>query len=235
MTEPTDKLLVRMRNLLDKAYDPAATEHEKESYEAKANELMARYGIEQAMLPSDSPRREQIVVRTFEISGQYAIDRRILMYTIGHAFGCKSMIWGSQKFGYFLKLTGFESDIERTEFLYGILGLQALSGMRKAEMPWYENSIVGFRKSWLRGFTNAVYARLRVAEEAVVAETSGAELVLRDRRTEVEEFYAEENGKLRTARAPKRRMSGYSDGHRAGNNAALDQTAVGGQRTSITA
>ena len=52
----TDVLLTRIRKLLAKAEDPAATAAESETYTAKAAELIATYGVDRALLAEELPR-----------------------------------------------------------------------------------------------------------------------------------------------------------------------------------
>ncbi|MGZ5400302.1 MAG: DUF2786 domain-containing protein, partial [Nocardioides sp.] len=51
----TDTMLVRVRKLLTKAEDPAATTQEAQAYTAKASELMAAHGIDRALLAAREP------------------------------------------------------------------------------------------------------------------------------------------------------------------------------------
>ena len=51
----SDPLLARVRKLLAKAEDPACTPAEAEAFTAKATELIAKYGVDQALLSLADP------------------------------------------------------------------------------------------------------------------------------------------------------------------------------------
>ena len=50
-----DDKLARIRKLLAQAEDPAATAAEAEAFNAKAAELMARHGVDAALLAASDP------------------------------------------------------------------------------------------------------------------------------------------------------------------------------------
>lgn len=243
MTEPTsnEKMLNRVRGLLNKAFDPAATDEEKVSYENKANALIASHGIDMAKL-KDPAQKDELVSRDFWIDGEYALDRRVLFYSIGLSFRCSNQLFNRRPGNrYKLRLHGFQSDIERTEFLYDILQLQALSEMRKAEMPYYVRNRVSFNKNWLSGFISAVCLRLNAAEkEAIVRReaeegSTGTELVLADRKAQVQAYLTKQldGKKLRTINRPKRGYDGREEGREAGKRASLNETQLGDRRARI--
>lgn len=243
MTEPSSnqKKLATVRALLNKAFDPAATEEEKTSFQEKAHELIARYGIDAAKLAGPS-QEDELTVQEFWIEGEYALDRRVLFYRIGHVFRCKNLLGKKQEGNrYRLTLYGYRSDIERVEFLYSILQLQALTEMRKAEMPYYLSNKVSFNKSWLSGFTAEVTSRLREAERRAVAEetasgTPGMAMVLVSRKDRVEAYMKSQlDFKPRTIKAPTRGLDGYFEGRAAGERASLNETQLGERRVRITA
>ena len=57
-TQPPTDLLDRVRKLLAKAEDEGVTPHEAEALTAKAAELMARYGIDRALLGALHPETD---------------------------------------------------------------------------------------------------------------------------------------------------------------------------------
>jgi hypothetical protein len=65
-----------------------------------------------------------------------------------------------------------------------------------------------------------------VAQREQASPGSGAELVLADRKTQVEHAYAQAFPQLRTARARQLSGSGYSAGAEAGRRADLGQPRV---------
>jgi hypothetical protein len=73
-----DKMLDKVRKLLAKA-ERAGTEHEAEAFTAKAQELILRYAIDEAMLQRKGEKQsEQIVARTVYVEG-YAKAKLLLL------------------------------------------------------------------------------------------------------------------------------------------------------------
>lgn len=235
MTEVPESKLAMIRKLLDKAASPACTPEEAETYEKHAETLLARYGWERAMLPESERKAEQITTLAIEVTGPYAIDRRYLLTQIGWSFSCYNRFRKIEG-GFRVTLTGFESDLERVEILFTSLQLQAMSAMRKAEMPWYESSRTRFNKSWLLGFANRVRARLDELKTQVGEEFkgTGAELVLVDRSKQVETFFKDKNPKMKWHRPTGRASSGLEEGARAADSANLSQTSLGGHKRALS-
>lgn len=73
--EVPEKMLGRIRGLLAKAEDQAATVQEAEAYFVKAAELMARYGVDRAMLAADDPTSDLLGDRIVVIEGAYHVDQ----------------------------------------------------------------------------------------------------------------------------------------------------------------
>jgi hypothetical protein len=235
--EVPESKLAMIRKLLDTAASLAddGNEAAAKSYEERAETLLARYGWERAMLPESERKAEQITTLVIEVTGPYAIDRRYLLTQIGWSFGCYNRFRKIEG-GFRITLTGFESDLERVEILFTSLQLQAMSAMRKAEMPWYENSRTRFNKSWLLGFANRVRARLDELKAKVGEEFqgTGAELVLVDRSKQVEAFFKDENPKMKWSRPRGRASSGLEEGERAADAANLSQTSLGGHKRALS-
>ncbi|MBD2829838.1 DUF2786 domain-containing protein [Streptomyces globisporus] len=225
-----------------KAEDPAASREESESYFAKAAELMAKYGIEQAMLADANPGRDRPADRVIQVEGGYVVDRIDLLFSILRPLGLQGIrLRGANgKLGAEVHVFGYEADIQRAELLFTSLLLQAFNGMRHGRPMWGE-SVIAYRKTWLMGFSRAVEDRLEAAEarargEAVDgANGRSAELVLADRASVVlasyRAAYPKTQGRKRSVVG-----SGFSAGGRAGNAADLGGTRVGsGGRRGLTA
>ncbi|MEU5433843.1 DUF2786 domain-containing protein [Streptomyces sp. NPDC020719] len=233
MSNKQHPMLARIRALLTKA---EATEfaEEAEQLTAKASELMAKYGIEQTMLSAAKPKQERPTSRLIEITGTYAKDRQQLLSYIGTALGAQTVYTRvrSTTTGHpvlAVDLFGYESDLERIELLFNSLVLQAFNGMKRVR-PLYGESTTSYRKTWLAGFSVAIYNRLKSAEETAKAdyeETSGTSvaLVLADRKSLV---IAERDKKyLKLGKTPKRKLSGSGWG---AGNAAGKRADIGGPR-----
>lgn len=237
VTKVPNGKLAMIRKLLDTANSLAEDGNEAaaRSYEERAESLLARYGWERAMLPENERKAEQITTLAVRVTGAYAIDRRHLLTEIGWAFKCHNSFRRVEG-GYRVTLFGFESDLERTEILFTSLQLQAMSAMRKAEMPYYERSRTRFNKSWLLGYASRVRERLDAmnARAAQEYKGTGAELVVVDRSKQVAAAFKEKHPKLKWHRPTNRADTGREDGERAADAANLSQTSLGGHKRALS-
>lgn len=231
-----DGLLAKIRALLAKA---EATEFpsEAETLTAKATELMAKYGIEQAMLADAEPSRDKVTNKILQIDNPYGIDKALLLQYIARPLRCRAIRIGAIR-GQRVHLFGFAADIERLEILFTSLLVQSANALAATSTP-YGRQAVSFRKSFLAGFSAAVTNRLRAAEqraqeEAAPSADSGRSvaLVLADRSTAVDREVAEEYPDVRTSHRTVGR-NGYGEGAAAGNRADIGGTRVGGGRRSL--
>ena len=69
---PPTPLLDRVRKLLAKAEAVGVTPHEAEALTAKAAELMAKYGIDRALLAADEPETDRPANRILDIDNPWA-------------------------------------------------------------------------------------------------------------------------------------------------------------------
>lgn len=245
-----DRMLEKVKKLLTKAEDPATGPHEAEALNDKAAELIAKYGIEAAMLTKTDPTKvEKIVSMKFRVQEPYIADKLDLASEIAKAFRCKPIYLieyekdehggyvrtpaGRFKKSKILRIIGFESDIKRADFLFVHLLVQAQHGIIKsdADKPSWENT-KSWRVSWFQGFNNAVGTRLRAAEKRAVAEadltTTGTALVVADRSSEVAAAFTAEYPKTRQMTRAGSNGSGRGAGWNAGQKADIGAGRVAG-------
>jgi hypothetical protein len=239
----TEDILAKVRKILAKAEDPAATPHEAEVYTAKAAELIATYGIDRALLAESDPGSDVVGDRIVVLDAPYALDKAGLLSAVAHELRCRAV----QRVRYVdagkqisLHLFGYDSDLMRAELLYTSLLLQATSALAHTRVPRGE-SAAAFRRSWLAGFTSAVGRRLREAEaraEARAEQTGRSQpagtpavrsvaLVLADRSADVTSAMQEEYPRLRKGQSRSLSGSGGMAGWRAGQRADLGGSGVG--------
>ncbi|MFI5495306.1 DUF2786 domain-containing protein [Actinoplanes sp. NPDC051859] len=212
-------LLARVRKLLAKAEDPACTPPEAEAFTAKAAELIAKYGIDQALLAGADPALDPVGDRVLSVEPPYSRDKAALLGAVALALRCKAVHLerrGTAR----VHLFGHSADLERVELLFTSLLIQAAHGLAAAVVPRHDHP-AAFRRSWLVGFTEAIRARLTVTEQAAAAAAPGAGLVLVDRAEVVERRRDETYPKL--ARLGPRRLTGTGrgQGYAAGRTADL--------------
>lgn len=82
-----DGVLARVRKLLTKAEDPAATAQEPEAYTAKASELMAAYGIDRALLAAADPTFDVVGDQVITLDPPYAAENAQLVVEVARSLG----------------------------------------------------------------------------------------------------------------------------------------------------
>ncbi|MFC3503679.1 DUF2786 domain-containing protein [Micromonospora krabiensis] len=222
----SEAMLSKVRKLLAQAEDPACTPAESAAFMAKATELIARYGVDRALLAACDPATDPVGDRVVEVVAPYARDKAGLLAAVADPLRCRC-VRRPRDDGFTLHLFGFASDLERVDLLFTSLLVQAAHGLAGAAVPAGEHP-AAFRRSWLAGFAQVIGARLRAAE-AEAADGSGAPgvaLVLADRSDQVRRRLAEVYPRLRTA--PRRRLagSGFGPGAAAGHRADLGGRTV---------
>lgn len=245
------KLLERVRKLLTQAEDPGTTEAEREMFNRKAAELMARHGIDQALLAQSGEIRDEITSVTISIDDPYSNHKARLLDFIAFPLRCRTVGTYHGRAVTRVKVFGYRSDLERVEVLYTSLLLQMTSQLTRLRPDNTSRTLNpentrSYRVSWMKGFRAAVYQRLVNAEQQATqqhaAETgtssTGTELALADRAQQVTLAFYAEFGHLPKASTSRHNTSGsgYADGHRAGSQANLGGHSVTeGRRRQIDA
>ncbi len=231
--------LATIQALLAKAEDPATPEAEAELARTRAMEMMAKYGVEEAMLSDGQPSRDGITDRTIDLPNPWSMSRVRLMCFIAQSVGCKAIHMGVQGDVRRVHVVGYESDIQRAEILYASLFLQMIGGLNAQVVPYGVRSARAWRNSWTIGFIERVIERLEAIEKAARAAASGetsatgrsGELVLADRDAMVEAAYRREHPHARSSRGSYS-GGGYGHGAAAGNRADIGGTRRFGATTT---
>jgi hypothetical protein len=240
-----ESLLSKVRALLAKAEDPAATESEAEAFTAKATELMAKYGIEQALLADAQPDSGKPADRIITVTAPWAREKQSFVAGIVEALRGRAVMKTGPA-GYRVHMFGFESDLERAELLYTSLLLQMTNQLAHVQVPYYDEPRV-YRRSWILGFRVEVVQRLREAEKRATERAMGGggtagmgpgvsgrstDLVLADRAAIIERRVNDEYGKLKGRRTTFR-GTGFAAGQAAGSRANIGQVGLAGGRRAI--
>ncbi|MFA5885861.1 MAG: DUF2786 domain-containing protein [Acidimicrobiia bacterium] len=223
---PSD-VLATVRALLAKA-ESTPFDAEAEALTAKAQELMARHRIEQAMLDAGGRTdRHQPMSCQIRIDDPYADAKALLLATVAEANGCRT-VWS--KALRCATVFGFAGELAGVELLFTSLLVQSAAAVHRAG-PRYDrygrSRTTRFRRSFLIAFAVRVGERLRSAVDAMVddeREATGTELVPLFARRE-----AEVEAVARAAFPRTRRMSASvsdADGWHAGT-AFGDQADLG--------
>src|SRR6201991_5301775 len=223
-----------IRKLLAKA-ERAATAAEAETYTAM--ELMARHGVDTALLAVARPGSDRIGPQRIAMENPYSAGKARLLGWTASALGCRWVLHGARG-GKVAAVTvfGHASDRQRVELLYTSLQLQASTQLVRVRPPARGESVAAYRRSWLHGFAVEVHRRLSDAEEraagAARCDSSmggpSVALVLADRREQVDRAYAAAFPRLASARRSVLSGSGFAAGATAGERADLGVGGLGG-------
>ena len=172
-SEPPGTLLERVRKLLAKAEANGVSPAEAEALTEKAAELMARYGIDRALLAAARPDTDRPANRIIDMPNPWADVRAHLLAGLVTAMRCRCVLLPVRS-GKRMHVFGYESDLERAEILFTSLLVQMAHGLAATAVPATARSVRAWRRSWLLGYTSAVVARVRTAEEHAAGDADGA-------------------------------------------------------------
>jgi len=231
-TEASSRLLDRVRKLLAKAEDESVTPPEAQALTAKAAELMAKYGIDRALLAADRPETDRPGSRMLDIDNPWGRVKAHLLCGLGAALRCQAVLLTTRN-GTKVHVFGFHSDLERLDLLYTSVLIQMWHGLTGAQLPAWCRSPRAWRRSWLLGFATAVIGKVRAAEQTATSRAtdpgtsdgSRAALVLADRAQVIREQAARAYPLTRKARVTYS-GTGYRDGYAEGQRADIGTSRV---------
>ena len=241
--EASDRLLDRVRKLLAKAEAEGVTPQEAQALTAKAAELMAKYGIDRALLAARRPETDKPDSRLVDVYNPWGRVRAHLLCGLAAALRCQPILVTAEDGTLRVHIFGYSSDLERADVLYTSVLIQMWHGLVAAEIPAHVSNLRAWRRSWLLGFATAVTAKVQAAEQhaersaddgAADPHTS-ASLVLADRSLVIRRNVAQAYPHTRTARTTYTGR-GYGDGYAKGKRADIGTGRVSPQRDrSLTA
>jgi len=178
-TGPADeRLLGRIRALLAKAESTEFAE-EAEALSARAQQLMAKYSIDHALLAAESGRTEAPGGRRIAVDNPYEAPKATLLQTVAQANRCR-VIW-SRELG-LVTVIGFPADLDAVELLFTSLLVQANGAMLRAgarKDSYGRSRTRAFRQSFLVSYAIRIGERLAEAaghaEQEAVAEQAAAQ------------------------------------------------------------
>jgi hypothetical protein len=229
--------LRKIRKLLALAEDPSATPAESVAFTEKAMELMARHGIDDAMLAASTDRPGRVVNRRLVMPAPYARDKATLAASIAMALRCKAILLTRGK-DIVLQIFGFDADVRHADALFSSLLVQAAHELAITPVPPHEHA-AAFRRSWWVGFAAAVNARLEEANRAAESlagdrqqrsaeDSSGAPsvaLVLAHRADEIDQAVAEIYPRIQRGRQRRLSGGGRAEGYRSGQRVDMGLSA----------
>jgi hypothetical protein len=175
---PADqRMLGRIRALLAKAESTEFAE-EAEALSARAQELMAKYSIDHALLAAESGREQTPGGRRIAVDNPYEAPKTTLLQTVAQANRCR-VVW-SKDIG-LVTVIGFPADLDAVELLFTSLLVQANTAMVRAggkQDAYGRSRTRAFRTSFLVSYAIRIGERLSEAaghaEQEAVAEQRAA-------------------------------------------------------------
>ncbi|MET8897960.1 DUF2786 domain-containing protein [Streptomyces albogriseolus] len=167
--KPESRMLGRIRALLAKA-EATGFPEEAEALSAKAQELMARHSIDEALLAARAPATEGPDAVRIGVDPPYEQAKAVLLDAVASANHCRA-VW-NEPFD-FSTVVGFAPDLEAVELLFTSLLVQATTAMTKAEAAQRAGGrkrTKTFRQSFLAAYAHRVGARLAAAAEGPVSD-----------------------------------------------------------------
>jgi len=167
--EVDEKALAKVRGLLAKAESTEFPE-EAEALSAKAQELMSRYSLHQAVADHDRGRVPAASGRRLWMEAPYAGAKAMLVQSVATANRCRS-VW-SEKLG-FVTVIGAETELDIVELLTTSLLVQANRAMLAAGSQVTRRGTSrtrSFRQSFLVSYATRIGERLDTASAAGTAE-----------------------------------------------------------------
>ncbi|SCL25218.1 Protein of unknown function [Micromonospora nigra] len=166
------RMLDRVRALLAKA-ESTTFPAEAEALTGKAQELIARHSIDQALLSTDAEPGDRPGGVRLGTDPPYAGAKALLVQEVAAANRCEA-VW-SDDLG-FTTVLGWPADLEAVELLYTSLLVQATTAMLRGrgERRSGGRRTRGWDESFLNAFALRIGERLRSATESVDRETAAA-------------------------------------------------------------
>jgi hypothetical protein len=174
------RMLGKIRALLVKAESTEFAE-EAEALSSRAQQLMAKYSIDHALLAAEAGRKDEPASRRLPVDNPYEGPKVQLLQEVAQANRCRSVWYKSLGMS---AVIGFPADLDAVELLFTSLLVQANTAMVRAggKRDQYGHSRTrAFRQSFLMSYAVRIGERLTGAagdaERQVAAEAPGRNLL----------------------------------------------------------
>ena len=157
-----DPIAERIAALLDKA-ESTSYPAEADAFMAKAQELMARHAIDEAMLDAARGSQDEIGQVDLVIVAPYASAKSVLLGAVAASNRCRVVSATRPNGRVLCTMVGFDTDIRHARSLYLSLTHQAVRFMLDAPLPLGDTPR-RFRHSFLLAYAHRIGERLQEAE-----------------------------------------------------------------------
>ena len=218
-------VLTRIRALLRKA-ESTDFDHEAEALTAKAQELITRHAVDEALVEGERPAGST-VARRILLDDPYLDVKGLLVTEVAAASRCSAVL--ARRMGW-VTVFGHVTDVAACELLVTSLQAQALHGMARigSVVDAHGRSRTrSFRRAYLMGFAVRVGERLQAAAAQVISDvdegSGGALPVLASRAVAAEQAVAAAFPDLQQRTiSPGSSSAGYVAGQTAADLASLN-------------
>ncbi|MEU5898889.1 DUF2786 domain-containing protein [Streptomyces venezuelae] len=165
------RTLTRIRALLAKA-EATGYPEEAEALTAKAQELMARHSLDDALLAARTRAKDVPTACRIGVDAPYETAKAILLDAVAAANHCRA-VW-NEAYG-FSTVVGFDADLESVELLHTSLLVQGTAAMTRAEAGQRaagRKRTKTFRQAFLMAYAHRIGGRLAEAGEHAVREAA---------------------------------------------------------------
>lgn len=177
------RMLGRIRALLAKA-ESTEFPDEAEALSAKAQQLMAQYSIDEALLAVGARAEDAPAALRIGVDNPYESPKAMLLDAVAAANRCR-VVW-AKEFG-FCTVIGFDADLDAVELLYTSLLVQATAAMSRAGSRKHKDGAPrtkAFRQSFLISYAARIRERLTEATERTTAEAAAGRHLREDGTSE---------------------------------------------------
>lgn len=251
MIDRKAKITDKVGKLLRQAEDVAGTP-EEQVFLAKAFELMAKYGIDEASIALSRSNIEDLpseaVQWSIRLEGKYQPMQALLLNGIVRSLHGRVVQSGSGKY-VTVHAFGMQHHINRAQMLWEILQPQMMRTVARVRpsgpeirryRDWSSGEIfhrevpvntTAYRRAWIAGFVKAVSDRLREAEsKAVEGASSGVVALYRTDAQRAQEKLREAFPRTTNSRRTSYNQNGFAHGQRDGRNAQFAHSVGRGQK-----
>lgn len=223
-----------IRQILAKAESTPYPE-EAEMLSARAEKLMIRHGIEQAMLHKEAPGKVTREYRWYD--DRYSDAWATMWDAVSRGLGTCAIARIKQGGRLGVIIFGTAEDIAFADQLVTSLILQAQNGMKVWWKPFVNagyprSQVFREKRSYLIGFAVGVEDRMTLERQVAEGESTGSALVLADRRTAAQNTMQNELNLVKL-KDRKHHTNGMNVGRADGQRANVGMTQVGGARRQI--
>lgn len=219
------KTLTKVRALLAKA-ESTEFPAEAEAFTAKAQDLMTRHAIDEAMVADQAGESVDVRAVRVLIHHPYALEKAILLDVIASANRSRA-VW--HEFGSFATLVGAATDLDQVDLLFTSTLVQATRAMTRAgDDPSTGDSSSGFRKAFLSAYAVRIGERLAESSAEATAGYGTALVPVLQRQAEAIDHEFDQLFPNITSTSGRRSFNarGWAAGTRAADDAVLPAGAV---------